>query len=58
MSERLAHALVLHDLLGYDVEETAATLRLSVTATQSRLSRGRRELVRRLLKDEKQRVRK
>ncbi len=34
-------AIVLHDLEGYSVEETAAILSLSVSAVKMRLSRGR-----------------
>jgi RNA polymerase sigma-70 factor (ECF subfamily) len=55
MSERLSRTLVLHDVLGCDLEETARILGVSAAAAQSRLSRSRRELTRRLEKDEKQR---
>jgi RNA polymerase sigma-70 factor (ECF subfamily) len=48
MSRKLAETLLLHDVLGCDLNETAATLRVSVAAAQSRLVRGRKELLRRL----------
>jgi RNA polymerase sigma-70 factor (ECF subfamily) len=55
MSERLARTLVLHDVLGCDLDETAGLMGVSPAAAQSRLSRGRRELTRRLQKDERPR---
>lgn len=51
MSERLSRTLVLHDVLGCELEEAAQLLGISIAAAQSRLSRGRRELYRRLQKD-------
>lgn len=53
MSERLARTLVLHDVLGCDLDETASLLGASPVATQSRLSRARRELAKRLAGDDK-----
>ncbi len=49
MSPEKAEALVLHDVLGYGLTEVAALSGVSVTAAQSRLLRGRRELQRRVL---------
>jgi RNA polymerase sigma-70 factor, ECF subfamily len=43
-----AEVLVLHELNGLELSEIAHTLRLSVSAVQSRLSRGRRDLIERL----------
>lgn len=48
MSEKLAETLLLHDMLGHELNETAALLGVSVAAAQSRLVRGRKELARRL----------
>jgi len=52
MSERLSRTLVLHDMLGCELEETAEIMGVSAAAAQSRLTRGRRELTRRLQKDD------
>ena len=49
MSPEKAEALVLHDVLGYGLAEVAKLSGVSVTAAQSRLLRGRRELQRRFL---------
>lgn len=51
MSERLSRTLVLHDVLGCELNEAAELMGISIAAAQSRLSRGRRELYRRLQKD-------
>lgn len=48
MREAHAETLLLHDVYGYDLEETAAVLGVTVAAAQSRLVRGRKELLRRL----------
>ncbi len=48
MKPQLAETVVLHDLIGHDLTETAALMRVSVAAAQSRLVRGRKELLRRV----------
>jgi RNA polymerase sigma-70 factor (ECF subfamily) len=48
MNRERAEVLVLHELNGLELTEIAAALGISVTAAQSRLSRGRRELLARL----------
>ncbi len=48
MNPRRAMVLVLHDVLGNELAETAKILGISIAAAQSRLVRGRRELLRKL----------
>ncbi len=44
MSPKLAETVFLHDALGHSVPEIAVLTGVTVTAAQSRLTRGRREL--------------
>lgn len=48
MNPARAQALVLHEVNGLELTEIAGVLGISLTAAQSRLSRGRRELMARL----------
>lgn len=48
MSQKLSEALLLHDVLGFGIDESMALTGASKVAIQSRLTRGRRELSRRL----------
>jgi RNA polymerase sigma-70 factor, ECF subfamily len=51
MKPERAETVFLHDVLGHDLAEIALMTRVSVSAAQSRLVRGRRELRRRLTKE-------
>jgi RNA polymerase sigma-70 factor, ECF subfamily len=53
MNPRRAQAVLLHDLEGYDLEEIAKMTGVSNAAAQSRLVRGRKELLKRLDSNEK-----
>jgi DNA-directed RNA polymerase specialized sigma24 family protein len=48
MNPGRAQVLVLHEVNGLELSEIATVLGISVMAAQSRLSRGRRELMSRL----------
>lgn len=48
MSPKKAMVLVLHDVLGHELSEVSVMLGISVSAAQSRLVRGRRNLLARL----------
>jgi RNA polymerase sigma-70 factor (ECF subfamily) len=50
MNPAKAEAVLLHDVLGHDLAEIAVLTGASVAAAQSRLVRGRAELMRRLAK--------
>lgn len=43
--------MYLHSVLGYELAEIAAMIGISVTAAQSRLVRGRREITHRMKPD-------
>jgi len=53
MKPEQAETVFLHDALGHDLAEIALMTGASVAATQSRLVRGRKELFRRLTREEK-----
>jgi RNA polymerase sigma-70 factor, ECF subfamily len=55
MNRRRAQAVFLHDIEGYALNEISEMTEVSLAAAQSRLVRGRRELLKRLEKEEKQR---
>jgi len=48
LSPTKAEAVLLHDVLGHGLTEVAALMGSSVAAAQTRLSRGRRELMERM----------
>lgn len=50
MASKYAHTVLLHDLAGYELAEIAAGMGVSLAAAQSRLVRGRRELMKRCAK--------
>jgi RNA polymerase sigma-70 factor, ECF subfamily len=50
LSPAKAEAVLLHDVLGHGLTEVAALMGSSVAAAQTRVSRGRRELMERLQK--------
>lgn len=52
MRPERAMVLILHDVFGQEISEIAANLGISESAAQSRLVRGRRQLLRRLGADE------
>lgn len=52
LSPERVEVLVLHDVLGHELAEIAGQLGISVAAAQSRLVRGRRQLIARLNSEE------
>ncbi len=48
LGPKKARVVYLHDVLGYQLEEVATMLGTSVAAAQSRLVRGRREIIERI----------
>jgi len=48
MDPRQAESVVLHDLFGHELSEIAVLTGVSVAAAQSRLARGRKDLLRRV----------
>jgi len=48
MKSDLAEAVLLHDMVGHDLTETAALTSVTVAAAQSRLVRGRKDFLRRV----------
>lgn len=56
MNRRRAQAVLLHDLEGYALSEISSMTGVSLAAAQSRLVRGRRELLKRLDKTDKLRT--
>jgi RNA polymerase sigma factor (sigma-70 family) len=52
MRPERAIVLILHDVFGHEISEIASNLGISKSAAQSRLVRGRRQLLRRLGADE------
>ena len=53
MSPKYAETVVLHDVLGHDLAEIADMMGVTVAATQSRLVRGRKDLLRRAQREKK-----
>lgn len=51
LSPQRAEAVILHDVLGHDMAEVAAILRVTVAAAQSRVVRGRKDLHQRLARE-------
>jgi RNA polymerase sigma-70 factor, ECF subfamily len=50
MDNKYAQTVLLHDVLGHELSEIALEMQVSVAAAQSRLVRGRKELLRRTAK--------
>ena len=55
LGSKYAEVLILHDVLGHELAEIAMLMGATVAATQSRLVRGRKMLLRRIRKTERER---